>query len=210
MDRALTIIVADDDPQIRDFYQATLSALGHRVLFAAATGVELVEKCRELKPDLLISDIKMPDMDGLDATEKIYQDTPTPIILVSGFHDAELIERAQENHVLSYLVKPVTPAELEAAIEVAMRRFSEFHSLREETSNLRQALQDRKIIERAKAILMHLGNLHEHDAFRKLQKLASRENKKLVQVAEMIVTAETAFGPADEPVGTQRTARGGK
>ncbi|HWC90130.1 MAG TPA: ANTAR domain-containing protein, partial [Pirellulales bacterium] len=142
-------------------------------------------------------DIKMPDLDGLDASEQIYAGSPVPIILVSGYHDAELIERAQENHILAYLVKPVTLADMEVAISLAMKRFHEFEELRLETSNLRQALQDRKIIERAKNILMKLGELHEHDAFRRLQKLASRQNKKLVQVAEMIVTAEMAFGPPD-------------
>jgi response regulator NasT len=198
-DRPMRIIFADDDPQIREFYEGLLPAIGHTVLHAAESGAELVQKCQELQPDLVISDIKMPDMDGLDATEKIYKDRPTPIILVSGYHDAELIARAQENHVLSYLVKPITRADLEVAVSLARRRFDEFQALRQETSDLRQALDDRKIIERAKGILMRLGALHEHDAFRRLQKLASRENKKLVQVAEMIVTAETAFSRDKSP-----------
>ncbi|HEY5312733.1 MAG TPA: response regulator [Pirellulales bacterium] len=197
MDRALRVIVADDDQLARDFYQEILPEMGHRVVCAAASGSELVRQCEQLKPDLVVSDIKMPDLDGLDASEQIYASNPVPIILVSGYHDAELIERAQENHVLAYLVKPVTRADMEVAISLAMKRFQEFEELRQETSNLRQALQDRKIIERAKNILMKLGELHEHDAFRRLQKLASRQNKKLVQVAEMIVTAEMAFGPPD-------------
>ncbi|HEX3657272.1 MAG TPA: response regulator [Pirellulales bacterium] len=197
MDRALRVIVADDDQQAREFYQQILPDMGHKVIFAASSGSELVRQCEQLKPDLVISDIKMPDLDGLDASEQIYASTPVPIILVSGYHDAELIERAQENHILAYLVKPVTLADMEVAISLAMKRFQEFEELRLDTSNLRQALQDRKIIERAKNILMKLGELHEHDAFRRLQKLASRQNKKLVQVAEMIVTAEMAFGPPD-------------
>jgi response regulator NasT len=202
MDRALRILVADDDPQIREFYKTILADIGHEVLLTVGTGVELVAECRRLRPDLVISDIKMPDMDGLDASQQIYHETPTPIILVSSYHDAELIDRAQENHILSYLVKPVQRADLEVAISLARRRFEEFETLRKETSDLRQALQDRKVIERAKAILMKAGQLHENDAFRQLQKLASRENKKLVQVAEMIVTAEMAFAPgtkADAP-----------
>jgi len=198
MDQALQVIVADDDRQARDFYHQVLPDIGHRVVFAAATGAELVEQCEQLKPDLVISDIKMPDLDGLDASEQIYKSHPVPIILVSGYHDADLIERAQENHILAYLVKPITRADMEVAISLAMKRFHEFEELRLETSNLRQALQDRKIIERAKNILMKLGELHEHDAFRRLQKLASRQNKKLVQVAEMIVTAEMAFAPPNQ------------
>lgn len=195
MDRALRVIVADDDPDARNFYQQILPEMGHRVVFAATSGAELVRQCEQLKPELVISDIKMPDVDGLDASEQIYADSPVPIILVSGYHDGDLVERAQENHILAYLVKPITKADVEVAISLAMKRFQEFEELRADCSNLRQALQDRKIIERAKNILMKLGDLHEHDAFRRLQKLASRQNKKLVQVAEMIVTAEMAFGP---------------
>lgn len=197
MDRALRVIVADDDPQARDFYQQIVPEMGHRVVYAAASGAELVRQCQQLKPDLVISDIKMPDLDGLDASEQIYAGHPVPIILVSGFHEPDMIERAQENHILAYLVKPITQADMEVAISLAIRRFQEFEELRVEASNLRQALQDRKVIERAKNILMKLGELHEHDAFRRLQKLASRQNKKLVQVAEMIVTAEMAFGPPE-------------
>src|ERR1700682_271583 len=123
MDRVLRIIIADDDPQIRAFYQTILPAMGHQVVFAAETGREMVEQCIALSPDLIVSDIKMPDMDGLDASERIYQHKPTPVILVSGFHDAELITRAQENHVLAYWVKPITRADMEVAIGLARRRF---------------------------------------------------------------------------------------
>jgi response regulator NasT len=198
MDRTLRIIVADDERQARDFYEKVLPEIGHQVVFAAKSGSELVEQCQKLKPDLIITDIKMPDIDGLDASAQIYNHSPVPIILVSGFHDADLVARAQEQHILAYLVKPITQADMEVAISLAIRRFTEFEELRQETSNLRQALQDRKIIEKAKSILMRLGDLHEHDAFRRLQKLASRQNKKLVQVAEMIVTAEVAFDPVDK------------
>jgi len=212
MNPPLRILVADDDSQIREFYEAILGEIGHQVLMTVETGRQLVDQCLQLRPDLIISDIKMPDMDGLDASEQIYHDAPTPIILVSSYHDAELIDRAQENHILSYLVKPITRADLEVAISLARRRFEEFETLRKETSDLRQALQDRKVIERAKAILMKAGQLHENDAFRQLQKLASRENKKLVQVAEMIVTAEMAFAPgtkADAPDARAHPARPG-
>jgi AmiR/NasT family two-component response regulator len=195
MERVLRIIVADDDSELRSFYEKILADIGHQVISVAKSGRELVDQCAALSPDLVISDIKMPDMDGLDASELIYQRTPTPVILVSAFHEPELIERAQEKHILAYLVKPVLRADLEVAIALATRRFAEFEQLRLETANLRQALQDRKVIERAKGILMKLGDLHEHEAFRRLQKLASSENKKLVQIAEMIVTAETALAP---------------
>ncbi len=95
MERSLRILVADDDSQIREFYQAILSEIGHEVLLVVETGQQLVDQCRRLRPDLVISDIKMPDMDGLDASQQIYREMPTPIILVSSYHDAELIERTR-------------------------------------------------------------------------------------------------------------------
>ena len=108
------------------------------------------------------------------------------------------IDRAETNHVLCYLVKPIKQADLEPAIALTMRRFEQFRALRTEAADLRQALSDRKIIERAKGILMKKVKLDEHDAFRRRQKLARDNNRKLVDVAQMIVTAEEAMRPADE------------
>jgi len=113
--------------------------------------------------------------------------------LVSAYHDAELIARAEADHIMGYLVKPIKQADLEPVIALAMRRFEQFQALRKETSDLRQALEDRKIIERAKGILMKKAKLEEHDAFRRLQRLASDNNLKLVEIARIILTPEEAF-----------------
>jgi response regulator NasT len=197
MNRSLRIAIADDEADMRYFFEEVLQSLGHEVVVSAETGRELLNKCQTAKPDLIITDIKMPDMDGLDAAGEIYQQEPVPIILVSAYHDPELIDRAEANHVLSYLIKPIKQADLEPAIVLTMRRFEQFRTLRNETADLRQALADRKIIERAKGILMKKVQLDEHDAFRRLQKLARDNNRKLVDVAQMIVTAEEALRPAD-------------
>ena len=171
-----------------------LPLFGHEVVAAAKDGRELVEQCLALRPDLVITDIKMPDMDGIDAAVRICRDGPIPVILVSAYHDAEFIRRAEADHILAYLVKPIKQADLEPAIAVAMRRFEQFQALRKESADLKQALEDRKVIERAKGVLMKKANLGEHDAFRRLQKLASDKNHKLVEIARMILTAEEAFG----------------
>jgi response regulator NasT len=194
MSRSLRIAVADDEPDMQDYFRTILPDLGHQVVFVARNGQELVEACRTEKPDLVITDIKMPDMDGIDAANQISRDGPIPIILVSAYHDAEFIRRAVADHILAYLVKPIKQADLEPAIAVAMRRFEQFQALRKETTDLKQALEDRKLIERAKGILMKKTNLEEHEAFRRLQKLASDKNRKLVEIAQMILTAEEAFG----------------
>src|SRR5262249_52367832 len=136
---------------------------------------------------------KMPDMDGIDAATRIYQEAPVPVILVSAYHDPELITRAEADHILGYLVKPIKQADLQPVIGLAMRRFEQFEALRREATDLRQALEDRKVIERAKGILMKKARLDEQDAFRRLQKLASDQNLRLVELARMIVTADEAF-----------------
>ena len=190
----LRIAVADDDAEIREVLQRMLGALGHEVAFHAATGRELVEQCfTQQGIDLVMTDIRMPDMDGLDAAGIIYQQCPMPIILLSGHCDRELIERAEENHVFGYLIKPITQAQLEPAIALAIRRYEEFQTLKHEADDLRQALADRKLIERAKGLLMKHLNLDEQEAFRKLQKLASSKNKKLIEIAEMVLTMAEAL-----------------
>ena len=195
MNHPLRIAIADDEADMRDYFQKILPAQGHLVVSVAHTGRELVEHCRTHKPDLVISDVKMPDMDGIDAAVELYRDSPIPVILVSAYHDPELIARAEADHILAYLVKPIKQADLEPAIALAMRRFAQFQALRQEASDLRQALADRKIIERAKGILMKRAKLDEQEAFRRLQKLASDKNRKLIDIAQMILTAEEALEP---------------
>src|SRR5947209_13120176 len=194
MSRPLRIAVADDEPDMREWFQTILPLLGHQVVAVAENGLDLVMKCRDLKPDLVITDIKMPDMDGIDAAMQIYRDGPIPVIIVSAFHDPAFIARAESDHILAFLVKPIKQADLEPAIAIAMRRFEQFQALRKEAADLKQALEDRKVIEKAKGVLMRKANLGENDAFRRLQRLASDKNRKLVEIAHMILTAEEAFG----------------
>jgi response regulator NasT len=195
MNAPLRIAVADDEQDMRDYFQKCLARLGHSVVAVARDGRELVAQCRATRPDLVITDIKMPDMDGIDAAVQIYRERPVPVILVSAFHDATLIERAEADHILGYLVKPIKQADLEPVISLSMRRFEQFEALRRETADLRQALEDRKVIERAKGVLMKRGPLDEQEAFRRMQKLASEKSRKLVEIAQMILVAEEAVQP---------------
>ncbi|WP_422926298.1 ANTAR domain-containing response regulator [Singulisphaera sp. PoT] len=194
MNRSLRIAVADDEADMRDYFSTILPHLGHEVVAAAKTGLELVESCRITKPDLVITDIKMPDMDGIDAAARLYKDAAVPVILVSAHHDTTTVRRADGDYVMAYLVKPIKQADLEPAIAVAIRRFDQFQALQKEAADLKQALEDRKVIEKAKGLLMKKASLDEHDAFRRLQKLASDKNKKLIEIARMLVMAEEAYG----------------
>ena len=195
MSRTLKIAVADDERDMRDYFQQILPLLGHQVVAVAQTGRELVELCNTTHPELVITDIKMPDMDGIDAAAEIYRQAAIPVILVSAYHDPEFVRRAEANHIMAYLVKPIKQDDLVPAIGIAMHRFEQFQALRKETSDLKQALEDRKVIERAKGILMKKAGLDENDAFRRLQKLASDKNRKLIDIAQTILTAEEALEP---------------
>jgi response regulator NasT len=197
MSQSLRIAVADDEADMRDFFERMLPRLGHRVVSSAETGRQLVEHCRALAPDLVITDIKMPDMDGIQAAQAICEERPVPVILVSAYHDAELIERAEGDHILAYLVKPIGQAHLGPSIALAVRRFAEFQALRQEAANLRQALTDRRIIEQAKGLLMKVVDIDEEDAFRRLQELASETNVKLVEAAKSVLALAKTLRPPD-------------
>ena len=188
MNQPLRIAVADDEPDMRDYFAKILPRLGHQVVAQARDGRELVEQCRAVRPDLVLTDIKMPEMDGIDAAIALYKDAPLPVVLVSAYHDADLIQRAEADHIMGYLVKPIKQADLGPVIGLAMRRFEQFQELRKEASDLRQALEDRKLIERAKGVLMKELGLGEAEAFRRLQKVAMEKNLKLVEVARMALT----------------------
>ncbi len=197
MSRHLRIVVADDELDMRDYLQAILPCFGHVVVAVASTGASWSRNACAERPDLVITDIKMPDIDGIDAACQIYKDFPIPVILVSAYHDSDLVQRAEENHILAFLVKPIKQADLEPAIAIATRRFEQFQALRQEAADLRQALEDRKAIEKAKGLLMKRVGLDENEAFRRLQRLASERNRKLVEVAAMILTAEEAYLPVE-------------
>jgi AmiR/NasT family two-component response regulator len=193
MNRSLRIAVAEDEPVMRKYLEETLTLLGHQIVVLAETGRDLVECCLASRPDLVITDIRLPDRDGLDAAAEIYAADPVPVIVLSAFHDPDLIERAEKEHILAYLVKPIKQQDLEPAIAIAMTRFQELRTVRQEADSLRQALEDRKIIERAKGIIMKRSGLDEPEAFRRLQKLARDKNRKLIDIATVIVTAEEAY-----------------
>jgi response regulator NasT len=195
--RTLRIAVADDEPEIRQFFQELLSQLGHKIVAMAATGRQLIDQCRTARPDLVITDIKMPDLDGVRAAEEINRDHPVPVILVTGHHEADLLARVAADHVMAYLSKPAKAIDLQAAISLAMLRFEHFQALREEAASLRQALEDRKVIERAKGAVMERIGVDEREAFRRLQRLASNHNYKLVEAAQQVLDAEEVFRQMD-------------
>lgn len=188
----LRILFADDDAESRSYFRELLPQLGHQV-FTVSSSRELRSLAEQVEPDLIITDIVMPDMDGIEAVMAVSARKPTPVILISAHHDAELLSRVGTDHIMNYLIKPVSRAEVQVAIAVAMQRFRQFQALAEEASNLRQALEDRKLLERAKGAVMKRLRVDEDEAFRRMKKLASNHNRKLVEVAQEIINAELIY-----------------
>jgi response regulator NasT len=185
----------DGDPAVLRFYQETLSALGHQVCVAGG-GRQAVELCRALRPDLLVTEINLPDGDGLEAAAEAYKGRPLPVVVVSACHDPQAVGRVCGSPALAHLVKPVGPTALGPALAVALHVFERLRAAEEEAAGLKQALEDRKVVERAKGLLMKLAGVGEQEAFYRLQKLASDKNRKLVEAAQEVILVAGAFQPA--------------
>jgi len=183
------VIIADDESIIRMDLKEMLSQLGYLVVGEAGDGLSAVNLARELKPDLVIMDIKMPDLDGIAAAKVLTEERIAPVLLLTAFSQAELVEGAKEAGVVGYIVKPFRESELVPAIEVALSRFKEFRMLERETQGLRETLETRKLVERAKGILMDTQSLKEAEAFRKIQKLSMNTRKSMREIAEAILLA---------------------
>ncbi|GIW11059.1 MAG: Fis family transcriptional regulator [Dehalococcoidia bacterium] len=186
----LRIVIADDEALRLLSLRQQLEGMGHQVVGEATTGDEAVRLARELKPDLMIMDIRMPGMDGIDAAKAITAERPIPIVLVTAYSEKSLAERAAGAGIFAYLMKPVSEADLLPAIILATSRFEEFRELRKDIDDLREALEARKLIEQAKGILMNRRNLTEQEAFRRMQQQSQNENKKLVEIARAIIMAD--------------------
>jgi response regulator NasT len=198
MTRSLRIAVADDEPDTREFFERYLPRLGHQVVVSAEDGRRLIELCREAKPDLIITDIRMPGMTGLEAVGELFREQIAPVIVVTAHADSHWVEQAQSVGAFGYLLKPITEKELAPAIALAWRQYEQFQALRREASDLRQALEERKIIERAKGSVVRRLGLPEDEAFRRMRKFASDRNMKLVEVARRVLGAEEVFHEMDE------------
>lgn len=197
MSAALRVAVAEDEKDTREFLREALARLGHEVTTAACNGKELLQSLRTKPPDLIITDVRMPLMDGIEAALAINVEQPIPVILISAHHDTDILARVNADYIMGYVVKPVNEADLKAAIALAMARFRQFTTLMRETATLRQALEDRKIIERAKGIVMKRLRVDEDEAFRRLRKHASDQNFKLVEVGQKVICSEEVFAQLD-------------
>jgi AmiR/NasT family two-component response regulator len=186
------VIVADDESIVRMDLREMLESLGYLVVGEAGDGESAIHLSRELKPNIVIMDIKMPGMDGIEAGRILTEERIAPVLLLTAYSQQDLVERAKEAGVMAYIVKPFHEADLAPAIEVALRRWQEFRSLEREVEDLKEALETRKLVDRAKGILMDTQGLSEADAFRRIQKTSMDQRKPMKEVAEAIVLAHEA------------------
>ena len=183
------VVIADDDPIIRMDLREMLTDLNYQVVGEAADGRNVVALARDLRPELVIMDIRMPEMDGIEAAQVLTQETIAPVLLLTAYSEPELVQRATQAGVVGYLVKPFREAQLGPAIEVTLGRFREFQQLQKELGDLKEALEARKVIDRAKGFLMDRFSLSEADAFRRIQKRSMDTRKTMREVAEAIMLA---------------------
>lgn len=187
--QSLRIIIADNESIIRMDLKEMLEEAGHIIVAEASNGAKAVDLVRQHQPDLVIMDIKMPEMDGITAAKIISNEKIAPVLLLTAFSQKDIVEKAKDSGVLAYLVKPVKEANLFPAMEIAVSRFQEFAELEQELENVKNSLETRKILDRAKGILMDAYNLSETEAYRRIQQYSMSKRKSIKDVAEAIIGA---------------------
>ncbi len=187
----MRVLIADDDPIIRLDLKQMLETLEYTVVGEAGDGQQAVEMAHATKPDICILDVKMPVMDGIEAVTAITEANLAPAILLTAYSDRELVQRAKSAGVFAYLVKPFKPSDLPPAIEIARSRYEQNQQLSKEISNLADRLDARKIIDRAKGILMAEHAIDEAEAYRRIQQQSMNARKSMREVADAIILAQS-------------------
>ncbi|MDR1295655.1 MAG: response regulator [Bifidobacteriaceae bacterium] len=182
-----TVVVAEDEALIRLDVVETLREAGFEVVGEAQDGEEAVRLTRDLEPDLVVMDVKMPGMDGIAAAEVIAKEHIAPVVMLTAFSQADLVERARDAGAMAYVVKPFTSADLLPAIEIAISRYTEIAALEEQIADLSERFETRKRVERAKGLLMTTMNLTEPESFRWIQKTSMDRRLTMREVADAVI-----------------------
>lgn len=184
---AYTIVIADDEALARMDLKEMLEEAGHKVVGQASDGVEAWELVKQKSPDLAILDIKMPKMDGLQAAKLVAHDNLAPVLLLTAFGDEEIIEKAKNSLVFGYVIKPVEEKVLFPAIEIAVSQYRKKREIIERIKNMEKEMEERQIVNRAKALLMKFYKVTEDEAHKKIQKVSMKRGKTVSEVSAMLV-----------------------
>lgn len=185
------VLIAEDNELVSLTLEEQLSNLGYIVVGVARTGTEAVRLALQLQPDIVIMDMQMPELDGAAAAQQINKQQPLPVIMLTAYSDTEHIRKAEASGALAYLVKPVNPEELPPTIDVAIARFREMQQLRQKVDDLQDTIEARKVIERAKGILMQRRHIGGEEAYELMRQWAQERQRKMKDIALAIVDAES-------------------
>lgn len=198
LNQSLAVLVVEDEGLVAAGLKGQLENIGHRVVGLAKDGQEAVGLASKLRPDLIIMDIRIPGVDGIEAARAILAGEAVPIVFLTAYPDEDFVRRAGEAGAMAYLLKPVNERALRSTIEVALARFKELDALRREVIDLREALETRKLVEKAKGVLMMRLQLSEGEAFRRMQQKSRSTRTSLKAVATTILNAEDLLAPFEE------------
>lgn len=188
------VLIAEDEALIRLDLKEMLEEEGYAVVGEAGDGEAAVKLAAELRPDLVILDVKMPVLDGISAAERIAAERIAPVLILTAFSQRDLVERARDAGAMAYIVKPFTPADITPAIEMAVSRFAEIQALESEVGDLQQRLETRKVVDRAKGLLQTQFGLTEPQAFRWIQKTSMDRRLSMREVAEAVIAGTSGPG----------------
>ncbi len=183
----MRVLIADDEALIRMGLRTMLEDRGHKVVAAAVDGLSAVQLTRTEKPDVILMDIKMPGMDGIEAARRIMQERPTPIVMLTAYSQRELVREARDASVFGYLVKPVKEELLDATLDLALTRFKQWQKLQSQVKDLQQSLEARQVVEQAKRVLMDTQHLTEQQAFNRIHRTSRSRRVTMQQVAQEIL-----------------------
>ena len=183
----MRVLVVDDESLIRMDLRDILESQGHTVVGEGANGVEAIQLCQDLAPDIVLMDVKMPIMDGITAAEEIGKEQIAPVVLLTAFSQKELVDRAVEAGAMAYVVNPFTPNDLFPAIEVAIARYEQIRALEKEVGTIRDQFETRKLVDRAKSLLITKMSLTEPEAFRWIQKTSMDRRLSMREVSDTII-----------------------
>src|SRR4051794_30781546 len=183
------VVIADDESLIRMYLKETLVGLGYLVVGEAGDGVSAINLARDLQPDLLIMDIKMPKLDGIRAAEVLNHERMVPVLLLTAYDDQAYVQGAQAHGVVGYLVKPFREGDLLPTIEIAMARFAELRARERQLETLKDSIETQKLVQRAKGVLMQTQGLDDAEATRRIEHLAASTEKSLKEIAQALLLA---------------------
>lgn len=196
--RNLRVLVVEDEGLVAAGLKGQLEDIGHQVLGLAKDAEEAVRLASKLQPDLIMMDIRIPGTDGIEAARAILAQEAVPIVFLTAYPDEDFVRRAGDAGAMAYLLKPVNESTLRSTIEVALARFTELGALRREVNDLKEALETRKLVEKAKGVLMKRVQLSEAEAFRRMQQKSRTTRTSLKVIASTIVQADDLLSPFEE------------